>query len=199
MRVVQIIMIVVILAGVAVLCWPASAEYELANFTTSLTGRTRGQRINARKAAQALHGVMIEPGQTFSFNKTVGSWTADRGYVKAPVSYDGELMVDWGGGVCQTSTTLYNAALLAGLEVVQRHRHDWAPQYVSPGRDAAVAQMDIDLQLRNPYSWPVEICTDKTDNQRLAVQILGRSRGPMAEITGELQASTLPNEVLKVD
>lgn len=69
----------------------------------------------------------------------------------------GVLVPAWGGGVCQTSTTLYNAALLAGLEVLERHPHAIAPQYVAPGLDAAVAQGIADLRLRNPYPFPVRI------------------------------------------
>ena len=62
--------------------------------------------------------MVIGAGRTFSFNRTVRGWSADRGFVKAPVSYDGVLVDDYGGGVCQCSTTLYNAALLAGAAVV---------------------------------------------------------------------------------
>ena len=76
---------------------------------------------------------IVLPGQVFSFNKTVGSWTADRGYVRAPVSYDGELIKSWGGGVCQTSTTIYNAALMAGLEILERHHHHWPARYAPLG------------------------------------------------------------------
>jgi hypothetical protein len=90
------------------------------------------------RAAAALNGAVIAPGRELSFNHVVASWTPDRGFVLAPVSYDGQLVVDWGGGVCQTSTTLYNAALLAGMEITERHRHFWPPRYAPPGADAAV-------------------------------------------------------------
>ena len=81
----------------------------MAGFATSLQERTASQQHNARRAAASINGQVIQPGGEFSFNKTVKSWSMDRGYVKAPVSYDGDLIREYGGGVCQTSTTLYNA------------------------------------------------------------------------------------------
>jgi vancomycin resistance protein YoaR len=63
----------------------------------------------------------------------------------------------WGGGVCQASTTLYNAAVLSGLTILERHRHRWAARYVAPGRDAAVAYPNIDLRFRNDHPWPVRL------------------------------------------
>src|SRR5690349_13198224 len=120
-----------------------SPQVEIAGYATSLQGRTHGQRHNAELAAAALDGKTIAPGAVFSFNQTVKSWSLDEGYVKAPVSFDGELVRAYGGGVCQTSTTLYNAALLAGLPILERHPHVFRPQYITPGRDAAVAQPGI--------------------------------------------------------
>jgi vancomycin resistance protein YoaR len=195
---VRIAIAVILLAALAAACWLPGREETLGSYATSLSGRTRGQRLNASRAARAVDGVTLEPGAVFSFNKTVGSWTAERGYVPAPVSYDGELVVDWGGGVCQTSTTLYNAALLAGLQVLERHRHTWAPKYVPPGRDAAVAQYDIDLRLRNPYPWPVRVVSVSSEGS-IGFRIIGRERGPMAQLTGETTALTPPITVTKFD
>jgi vancomycin resistance protein VanW len=129
----------------------------LVEFATSLEGRTQGQRHNATLAAKRIHGAIIAPDATWSFNQTIGQWVRSEGYVRAPVSYGGVLVPAWGGGVCQTSTTLYNAALLAGLEVVERHPHTIAPSYIAPGRDAAVAHGIADLKLRNPYPFPCRI------------------------------------------
>jgi vancomycin resistance protein VanW len=132
-------------------------EATLARYVTSLRGRTPNQVHNVALAARSINGKWIRPGGVFSFNGAIGSWSSDSGYKLAPVSYDGELVPSWGGGVCQASTTLYNAALLAGLEIPERHRHRWLPRYVAPGRDAAVAYSNIDLKLRNPHPWPVRI------------------------------------------
>ena len=132
-------------------------EVVLSRFVTTLHGRSRNQAHNAVLAARTIHGRWLKPGQVFSFNRTVGSWSSDTGYKRAPVSFDGELVPSWGGGVCQASSTLYNAAMLAGLTPIERHRHQWLARYVAPGRDAAVAYPSIDLRFRNDHPWPVRI------------------------------------------
>ena len=129
----------------------------LAAYATDLSQRTPHQRFNARRAAAAIDGTTLRPGQIFSFNRTVRGWSADQGFLKAPVSYDGVLVDDYGGGVCETSTTIYNAALQAGLPILERHAHTFAPGYAPPGQDAAVAYSGIDLRFRNPYLWPITL------------------------------------------
>ncbi len=143
------------LAGWSVSSSFSAKEYRLAGFTTSLVGRSENQRHNAELSMAQLRTIRLRPGETFSFNTTVGSFSRDQGYRRAPVSYNGNLISSWGGGVCQTSTTLYNAALLAGMDVTERHRHRFAPSYVAPGRDSAVAFNTIDLKFTNPYDFDV--------------------------------------------
>lgn len=146
-------------------------EVIIARYATSLDGRNRAQRHNADLALSRLDGFVIAPGQTFSFNARVGTFSKDQGYRKAPVSYNGQLVSSWGGGVCQTSTTLYNTALLAGMDIVERNRHRFAPSYVPPGRDAAVAFNTIDLKFRNPYDFPIRIhAVDRDD--RVEIEML---------------------------
>lgn len=159
-------------ALVGALATAPPGEVEIAGFSTNLADRTPAQRRNARLAAQALDGARLLPGAIFSFNRKVRSWSMDQGYVRAPVSYEGELVSAFGGGVCQTSTTLYNAALLAGLEIIERHPHTHLPRYIAPGRDAAVAQVALDLRLRNPYPFPVRLHTS-TRSGRLTVRVVG--------------------------
>ncbi len=197
LRAVKIPIVVLLIVGIAFAIRMPGGDNVLGSYATSLQGRTRGQHINALRAARALDGVIIPAGKEFSFNHTVGSWTPDRGYVLAPVSYDGELVVDWGGGVCQTSTTLYNAALIAGLQVVERHRHAWLPHYVPAGCDAAVAQFNTDLRLRNPYSTPVRLHA-LIDRERIGFEILGRLHGPIASVVSEVQSTDEPIEVTRV-
>ena len=145
------------IAILPVLSWPE--DRVVASFATSLAGRTPAQRHNAELALRRLNGATVRPGETFSFNARVGTFSRDQGYRRAPVSYDGQLIDDWGGGVCQSSTTLYNAALLAGMNIVERNHHRFAPGYVEPGRDAAVAFPSIDLRFANPYRFPLRIAT----------------------------------------
>jgi vancomycin resistance protein VanW len=182
----------------AVAGWAAARhepETVLARYVTSLRGRTPNQVHNVALAARTVHGRWIKPGGVFSFNGTVGSWSSDSGYKLAPVSYDGELVPSWGGGVCQASTTLYNAALLAGLEIPERHRHRWLAKYVAPGRDAAVAYSNIDLKLRNPHPWPVRI-EGQAKGELIEFRIVGKE--PLEhryEIKQRVQAVTQPATV----
>ena len=165
---------------------------ELASFSTSLVGRTYGQRHNALLAVRKLNGVVVRPGEEFSFNVCVGSWSRDQGYRRAPVSYNGTLISDWGGGVCQTSTTLYNAALLAGMQVTDRNPHRFAPEYVPPGRDAAVAYDDIDLKFKNPLPYAVTL-KGQVENERLEISFY--SVKPLAvkpEIVTEIKSLQEP-------
>jgi vancomycin resistance protein YoaR len=173
-------------------------QTQLAGYSTSLKGRTSNQRHNARLAAQALDGRIVAPGATFSFNRTVQSWSLDQGYVKALVSYDGELVRAFGGGVCQTSTTLYNAALLAGLPIVERHPHVFVPGYIRPGRDAAVAYPGVDLRFRNPHPWPVRIrAVVRGDRLEIVLQGAQKPRSGVHVVSDAL-AVTTPGHVVRV-
>ncbi len=177
---------------------PSPHYVEMAGYATSLTGRTISQRHNARRAADALDGRTIASHAVFSFNACVRSWSQDQGFVKAPVSYDGELIKAYGGGVCQTSTTLYNAALLAGLPIVERHAHVFAPHYVPPGQDAAVAQRNIDLRFRNPYAWPLRIKAG-VQGDHLEIRILGANPSPQrVQIQSEMLSESAPARLTRV-
>jgi vancomycin resistance protein YoaR len=136
-----------------------------------LQGRSLSQRHNALLALRGIDQKVLPPNATFSFNSAVGSYSRDQGYRKAPVSYNGQLIDDWGGGVCQTSTTLYNAALLAGLTILERNHHRFCPSYVTPGRDAAVAYPSLDLRFQNPYPFPVRIHA-QIERDMLQVELL---------------------------
>lgn len=163
-----------------------SAPERAVSMVTDLKDRTPGQRHNARLAARALDGLKIPAKSEFSFLKSVGGWTRDRGYVKAPVSFSGQLLPSYGGGVCQTSTTLYVAALKAGMEIRERHPHAFAPTYVAPGMDAAVAYQSADFRFFNPYDFPVEIRAS-ADGRSLRVSLAG---------PGAFQVRSLENVVL---
>lgn len=164
-------------------------------YRTSLAGRTPGQRHNAALCARRLDGATIQPGEIFSFNERVGSWSADRGYRKAPVSYNGQLVDSWGGGVCQLSTTFYNAALLAGLDVLERHPHRFAPSYVEPGRDAAVAFRNVDLRVVNPYKFALRVEANVV-GQELCVALKGLGRPDKPRVRVEIESRREPGRVV---
>lgn len=167
----------------------------MGQYTTRLEGRTPNQRHNARLSLEALNGTVIAPGKTFSFNDRVGTWSRDTGYKRAPVSFNGQLILAWGGGVCQTSTTLYNAALLSGMEVVERHQHRHAPLYIAPGRDAAVAFHGIDLKFRNPNPFAVTIIAHMA-HDRLSVAIRGLQRpDPAPTVVTDVTQLEIPGQI----
>lgn len=171
-------------------------EVCLASYTSPLQDRVNSQKANAYLALEKIDGAMIGPGKEFSFNATVGTWSRDAGYKKAPVSFNGQLVWTYGGGVCQTSSTLYNAALLSGMEIVERHKHRFAPGYVPPGRDAAVAYSNIDLKFRNPYSWPVVIRA-REENGRLVCEFFGKEKPKTCvEIVQELREVYNPRTLI---
>lgn len=175
------LLIVVAAAGVLCARHPASTERVTAAYATSLGGRSAGQIDNTLRAARALDGTMVPAGGVFSFNRRVGPWSADRGYRRAPVSYDGEIILDVGGGVCQLSTTLYGAALVGGMEIVERHRHFWPVTYAAPGLDAAVAFPRVDLRFRNPLPAPVRLRA-RRNGGRLIVELLSTACGQRCAI-----------------
>jgi len=177
----RVLLALVALALLGVMAWATTRrepEVVLSRFVTSLQGRTPNQVHNVALAARSIHGRWVRPGEVFSFNRTVGPWSSDSGFKRAPVSYDGELVPSWGGGVCQASTTLYNAAVLAGLKVTERHRHRWFARYVAPGQDAAVAYSNIDLKFVNPHPWPVRVEAE-IRGELVEFRVVGREALPV--------------------
>jgi vancomycin resistance protein VanW len=169
-------------------------ERVVAGYATTLEGRSHDQRHNAIRALHKLDGAVIGPGEVFSFNQRVGTFSRDAGYNRAPVSFNGQLIDSWGGGVCQSSTTLYNAALLAGLQVVERTHHQFCPHYVPPGRDAAVAYREIDLKLKNPYDFPVKIHTCSNRNSLLVQFLADRDLPKAVQVTEYVRDVINPQE-----
>jgi len=166
-------------------------EQVIAAFSTGLRGRSRSQIHNVKLALAALDGRSLPPGAAFSFNHAVGPWGADRGYVRAPVSFSGERVLDWGGGVCQASSALYNAALLAGIPILERHRHYWPTTYVPPGLDAAVAYPNIDLRFRNSLTAPIRISAQVV-GEAVVIKLRSSQRPPASAIARQVLSVTPP-------
>lgn len=140
-------------------------------FSTSFAGRSPEQRNNAALAGRYIDGSIIPPGGIFSFNELVGGRSRGKGYDSAPfLTSDGLLQETPGGGICQLASTIYNAGLLGGLEVVERHPHSRTVLHVPPGRDATIASWRKDLKLRNPFSHPLQIRIN-SDDKRLTVSL----------------------------
>lgn len=121
----------------------------LSSFTTFFDGSNYARSHNIRLAAKLINGTILQSGGKFSFNGTVGARTAERGFKKANIIQDGEFVAGYGGGVCQVSTTLFNAALRAGCEITEFHPHSLAVSYVPPSFDAMVSGSYFDLKFEN--------------------------------------------------
>lgn len=151
-------------------------QAELGMFRTSLIERSPEQRDNIQAAAAALDGAVLEPGVEWSFNRHVGPRTPERGYRNAPAFLEQDVTESVGGGICQVSSTAYNAAVLAGLTVVERHAHARRVRSVPPGRDATVWYGKADLRLRNATGAPVRLSARLADGA-LTVRVLGDDPG----------------------
>lgn len=127
------------------------AEEELASFSTKLGGKDTPRSRNIGITTSILNGTEVKPGETFSFCKTVGDPTADKGYEEADsFDADGNTVKTLGGGNCQVSSTLYNAVLqISDLQVKERHAHSKEVHYVAKDKDAAVSYGSVDFKFKN--------------------------------------------------
>lgn len=128
----------------------------LGEFSTSFNNSTsRGSNIHV--AGQQTSDILLMPGDTFSYNKCTGARNWVNGYKSAPVIVGGKVTNGEGGGVCQVSTTIYNAALMSGLTIDEVHNHSLPSRYVQRGRDATVSYGYTDLKFTNPFTNPIYI------------------------------------------
>lgn len=128
---------------------------------------------NIKLAVGSINNAVIWPSELFSFNEVVGPRTPERGYLPAPVILQGSSSMDYGGGVCQVSSTLFNAARNAGIKIVERHGHTKPVGYVPAGRDATVSYNDLDLKFINNKSGPL-IIKAGFSHGKIWIQINGR-------------------------
>lgn len=136
---------------------------EVASFTTYFSEANAARVNNIRQVASILDGMIVRPGETFSFNESVGPRTKAAGFDEAPVIRDGVLTPGVGGGICQVSTTLFNAAFFAGLPVVERRPHSFYIDHYPVGRDATVSYGAVDLKFRNDSDKVILISITATD------------------------------------
>ena len=147
----------------------------LASFTTQFDASNANRTHNIALAAQKLAGAVVAPHAQFSFNERVGERTAENGFQESVVIFDGEFVKGVGGGVCQLSTTLFNAALRAGMKVSESRNHSLAVSYVAPSLDAMVSEYS-DLKFVNPYDTPVYLKA-RVQGGRVTVQCFGLPDG----------------------
>ncbi len=140
-----------------------------------------GRSANIARAASLLDGAIVAPGAVLSFNDLVGPRTLDRGFTWAPEIQGDELTTGVGGGTCQVSSTLFNAALFGAMEVVERQSHSRPSAYAKMGLDATVVYDSVDLKIKNPFSFPIMIHAFVPKPGVVRVEILGGD--PLADVT----------------
>lgn len=165
---------------------------KISSYTTYFNAKDTGRCENISIAASLVDGATIQPYGEFSFNATVGRRTAEAGFRQAKIILNGEYVLGVGGGVCQVSTTLYNAALKAGLAVTEFHPHSLRVAYVEPSRDAMVSTKS-DLKLFNPHDHPVRLSVRVFENG-IRVSFYGKDDGCRYELVSELLEELPPPE-----
>lgn len=144
----------------------------LSSYYTTYSSSDRDRTTNLILAASKINGTVVMPGETFSYNKTVGERTIAAGYKEAPIYVSGEVVDGVGGGICQITTTLYNAVVYANLEIVERSNHQFVPSYARASRDATVVYGAIDFKFKNNRNYPIKIVCSVA-NGRATFEILG--------------------------
>ena len=147
-------------------------ETDISSFSTNLTGDS-ARLNNINITCNTLNGTTIKAGDTFSFNSIVGQPSAEKGYQEADVIVDKKVEKGYGGGNCQVSTTIYNAALeVEGIEVTERHPHKKKVTYIEEGKDAAVSYSGgLDLKFTNNTGNDIKIYAS-SDNDSVDVRIV---------------------------
>ena len=149
-------------------------DTRVSRYTTKFKADS-GNEINISLAASTINGTLLFPGDTFSFNDIIGDTTLEKGYTYAPVIANSRFVQGVGGGVCQVSSTLYNAILLAGLTASQRSPHSKPSSYVPLGQDATIDWGNIDFQFINTLDYPLYICS-YTQNDKLFMDLYSNSK-----------------------
>ena len=167
----------------ALACFPVEAQkskkpstgQRLSSVSTRFNPGNRKRTHNMRVAAKAINGATVKPGQTFSLNERIGKRTQARGYRTAIVFEDGKKVPGIGGGVSQITGTLFNAALKAGLPIVEFHNHSRPVPYLPVGRDATLAWGAKDLRFKNNSPSPIRLSC-KVQGNRLIAAVYGQRK-----------------------
>lgn len=163
---------------------------KMSAYTTYYNENDGGRCENIAIAGRLINGITVQAYGEFSFNATVGRRTAAAGFQQAKIIVNGEYVSGVGGGVCQVSTTLYNAALKSGLSVIEWHPHSLRVGYVPPSRDAMVST-ESDLKFFNPYDFPVRLCCEVFKGG-IRVTFYGKRTGERYEIVSNVLAEIPP-------
>ena len=170
-----------------------------ADFSTNIANSSSDRKHNIKNALNSLNMVEVAPNSVFSFNKTVGKRTAQNGYREAKIIVNNEYVDGLGGGVCQVSTTLYNSALLAGMDIIEANKHSKQIGYVKYGFDAMVNFGSSDLKFKNPTENKIIIVTNYSPTTA-RIRIFGQDLGNVSyKLVNEIVSVTEPVDEIKID
>ena len=167
----------------------------LSSYTTSYATSNSNRSNNIALAASKLDGTVIMPGETFSYNETIGKRTVSAGFKEAGAYSNGQVVTEVGGGICQVSSTLYNAVLRVNLEIVSRKNHNFQVSYVPIGTDATVSWQQPDFKFKNNRNYAIRIKAT-TSNKKITIQVYGLKQADDYEVeiqserTGTIQYKT---------
>ncbi len=168
---------------------------KLSEFTTMYNINNTNRSINLELASQKINGTVILPNEIFSYNKIVGERTIKEGYKESTEYSGGKIVKGVGGGICQLSSTLYNAVIYANLEIINRANHIFTTSYVEEGRDATVSWGTIDFQFLNTRTYPIKIVST-VKNGVVKVEIYGIEEEKEYEISIQTDIiEVIPNTV----
>ncbi|MGI6318577.1 MAG: VanW family protein [Dethiobacteria bacterium] len=165
---------------------------KIVTFSTFFDDSSLNRNHNISLAAKALDNILLSKGKIFSFNELVGEASLSSGYREAPIIVNEELVMGPGGGICQVSSTIYNAALLSGLAIEERHHHSIPVTYLPPGLDATIAYNYLDLRFRNNLPFHVLIHMQVLGNELRAIFFGDPSRSLEVEVITRKLSSIPP-------
>ncbi len=168
----------------------------IANCTTPTKSSTKNRTTNIRRALSKFNGFAVHPGETISFNKVVGRRTVENGFKPAPEFAGTTVQEGIGGGVCQASTTLYNAVLRAGMTVETRYQHTMVVSYIYPSLDATVSDSGKDLVFTNNRDSTIYIFTT-VDSEKAKVEIYGMPTEYEIKLESEIIQKDIPSTTIK--
>jgi len=168
------------------------------HFYTTYASSSIERKNNIEKALSAFDGLVINPGEVLSFNQTTGRRSEESGYMGAKIIVNGDFVEGVGGGVCQASTTLYNACLVSGLEVIEANPHSLNVSYIAPSFDAMVNFGSSDLKIKNNTAFPITFAT-KCDGEKCEVFVYGEKNPYKIIRRSEVIEEISPDETIFID
>lgn len=171
----------------------------LAQTSTWLDESNTPRTNNVRLASAAINGTILNPGDEFSYNNVVGERTEARGYKPAGAYSGGKIIEEFGGGVCQPSSTLYMAVLRADLEVTERHNHSFTVAYTPLGEDATVDYGNLDFRFKNNTDYPVKVLAEQTGGKMIMTIVGTKTSDKTVDTRTEVLETYTPQTIEKKD